>query len=439
MPSDPLTLALLRFGILAVVAAAFALLLRCAGLPGGRPAAAIAGGIVAGLLLGPGVLGQIAPEPHEQVFRGAVEERRSLEEAQQEQSAAIAAAREAELGEEEVAQILREHREALLPLQRDLDQARHEHREPVGMIVAITLAGALFLAGWGRRRPRAGIREGDAGTPFDEVAPSIAAGLAALLFAALPTALLLIWLAQAPRDVALAAGAAVASGTAFAGLIVRRIAPEGRSRSGQLAMLSLLIGAAALLWIVSDGETRLVLTVPAVAMAFGLVLSTRLPAPASTRRIARGAALWLVVPTLAALAASSVEPMVLVSDWRPVLFLLLTILLAADGHFIGAWLAWLTFGTDAQRRAAARTYLESHADGVGMTQVCFAAVLVCGGLIDPHTLLGAMVVGGVLLNALVPDLLLTINRSAIEWLEAELTSADPIDDAEQDDSHNRTP
>ncbi len=63
------------------LAAAFAGLLKPAGLPGGRPAAAIVGGTVAGVLLNAVVLGAAAPEIHRALFQGAEPQRQALAEA----------------------------------------------------------------------------------------------------------------------------------------------------------------------------------------------------------------------------------------------------------------------------------------------------------------------------------------------------------------------
>ncbi|MHC4447766.1 MAG: hypothetical protein ACYSXF_08315, partial [Planctomycetota bacterium] len=115
-----------------VASAAAALLLRWARLPGWP----VAGGVLAGLILGPTILGRVLPQGYESLFVGGAEERRTLD-----LHELLAAEAEATGGD--ASDSVAEAREALR-------EARHRHQKPLRDLAA--LAAALVLAGGGARR-----------------------------------------------------------------------------------------------------------------------------------------------------------------------------------------------------------------------------------------------------------------------------------------------
>lgn len=74
-PQDALLATITQSSLLLALGALLMLVLRRAGMPGGRVSSACAGGLLAGILLGPMVLGRIAPDLHEDLTIGGRAER----------------------------------------------------------------------------------------------------------------------------------------------------------------------------------------------------------------------------------------------------------------------------------------------------------------------------------------------------------------------------
>src|SRR5690606_14788385 len=139
-------------GACALVSAAAlcALLLRWARIPGGAPAAAIAGGILAGVLLGPSVAWRAAPDWSQRYLRGGVEAQRALvthRQQMQRELAAMEAGSALPSAREERALVLRSQHEALE--QRAAATRRAELDARIWQALLL-LSGALALVGWSR-------------------------------------------------------------------------------------------------------------------------------------------------------------------------------------------------------------------------------------------------------------------------------------------------
>ncbi len=78
LESSPFVLAAARLALLVAPAALLAWTLRHARVPGRAAGAAALGGAVAGILVGPSVLGRAAPDLHDVLLRGGVAEERAL-------------------------------------------------------------------------------------------------------------------------------------------------------------------------------------------------------------------------------------------------------------------------------------------------------------------------------------------------------------------------
>jgi len=89
---DPVMLVLIQAVLLTVPAIVLAGVFRMIGIPGGKGAAAICGGLLAGVLMGSLVLGGSSPQVFEPVITGAVQERRALQDAEAERDSELAAA-----------------------------------------------------------------------------------------------------------------------------------------------------------------------------------------------------------------------------------------------------------------------------------------------------------------------------------------------------------
>jgi hypothetical protein len=379
------------------------LVCRAVRLPGGRPSAALLGGILAGIVLGPGILGKFAPDWYEQTFVGGVTQQRALDELRAQRQGLLAAG----VSTEAVREFDRDHRAERRFLENARRKAMAAFREPLD-VAAVTMMGvAFFAAAWvsPRRRRLDWVDHG-------QLAAVAGAAAMAVLVAAVPTTLVAHHLLRLPLPQAAALGAAVAAGSAFARLPMRWSADIGRHGSrgvgwfGGMA-LGLSIG---LLTGVLPSDRVLWLAGPLGALAVGPVFGLASPANRHARSLARGLILVLVIPTLAAIAASRVDPALLARGWRPGVFLALAALVASDGHFIGAWLGLQTLAFGTLRTQAHRFWLEAHAAGFSLTQVCFAVLLLATGMLDPGTVQGSAGLAGILVTALVPELLLGVHR-----------------------------
>jgi len=380
--------------LLLAVAAALALAFRAARLPG----AAVAGGLLAGLLLGPGTFGRIAPGAFDRLYAGAAAELAEHRAAEHRLGAtlfALGAAPDAVPDRAEIAELEAEVERTGVAWRA----ARERHRRPLalGAIVLAALAlGALGAA----RLPRA------ARTP-DRARPLLlGAWLAAV--PAILACVALAWFGE-PRFGAtmLAAAATVAVGAWPLGANDRRIAEE--AFPGGLAWLRgatlVATAVAAILLFVAATRTALPLAVPAAATlgtAFlaGVAVSRLAPddrMPAWPER-----AIALVAPGLAALAASSVEPFLDFRLW-PALVLALV---AHDGRWTAAALgAWLPGGVGFA--PAWRLGLAAMPAGAGM--VALLAVALVTGLMAAPVGLGLLL--GVALGELLGPVRVACDRS----------------------------
>lgn len=141
-----ITMSLAGGAVVLVASAALALILRATGLPGWR----IAGGVIAGLVLGPAVLGAAWPSAHQTLFIGATEERMALDRLDSRQQADRLAAFESG-GAEAAAALDRRHGEerveAMGALRTAVDRDAAARRWIVAALSGLVLLGAGLLRG----------------------------------------------------------------------------------------------------------------------------------------------------------------------------------------------------------------------------------------------------------------------------------------------------
>src|SRR4051812_16613534 len=150
MPPDVLTALSVSLATLLGLSVLLTLGLRAVRLPGGRPAAAVLGGILAGLVLGPGVLGQLAPDWYEQTFVGGATERRALEELAAERRALVAS----DVSAEAVREFDRDHNHERQRLDLARRKAMAAFRQPLDVAGVTMLSVAMFAGGWVSPRRR---------------------------------------------------------------------------------------------------------------------------------------------------------------------------------------------------------------------------------------------------------------------------------------------
>ncbi|TVQ33987.1 MAG: hypothetical protein EA376_00965 [Phycisphaeraceae bacterium] len=383
---DPLVTvgaALLGLAMLGAVAILFAWLLRRSEIPGGALAAGLTGGLIAGALLGPGVLGRAAPELHESMFLGGVAERAELERAELEIEGAAAALESTGVSEA----ALREHLEAgeneLAALRDDLTWARDDRRGIFNAAALLAFSIILITAPWrSAGRPRAD----------DEPAQGpILSGLCSLLVAGVPAALLSVWTLGLDRPQALAFGAAIGIGAMCPGLRARVVGSPGRRRGVDRSAITAFVGGAL---VISALTLSNILTAMFALPLLALLIAMRAPASRTVKRVLKGMSSSVMAPVLTALACIHFDPVAGASTWPFWIAILIAVVFSSDGRWLGGWLGWWSGGTELARGEAWRRSAASLNAGVGAVQIGAALALAGAGLLNDRLLM-AVAVGAI--------------------------------------------
>jgi hypothetical protein len=385
--------------VLVALAGSVSALLRHANAVG----AAVAGGLVAGLLLGPTLLGRVAPDLYETVWVGGAAERRAMDDLVSRQGADMAVARFAELDETARAELAAAHERELAPKRAALEAARRDHRRPLRAF-ALALVGTTLLLGGGLAVPRAD-RRGGAGLVLSM------GGWAA----ALPGAVVFVVLRElldVELPAALVASGAVAMGPFVLREIDRRAADDAEVGGARLCQVvgrfSSLVGgglAAWGLWLVGGPATWAALTLVALALGWW--------APARPDEALRRFLDAFLLPALAACVTLQTDLFVHASLWP----LLLVLLVSGDGRWAGATLGAVLAGG---RRWLPTMRLAMASMACGPTQLAVAAVGVYTGVLSPPLTL-ALAAGALLLEVGAP-----IRR----WMANEILAVERVEEEE---------
>lgn len=369
--AGPVILGLFQVLACAVPAVGLAAVLRAARCPGGVMGAAISAGIVAGLLMGPGVLGRVKPSWHDSLLRGETVQSAALQaelDRQRIERGTLDASGVTEVALEEF------DRERLAPrraeFQAALDRARAEFRLNLGLAESVVAGMVLMLA-----IPSACARSGRLWRRTGEFAIDTrwrGAGrgaLATVLAMTIPFALSL-WLL---RDFKLALGIAAALAVpAVVGL------PCGlfiaTASAAALGACIAMVG----LW-----------TVPATVVGVAAFVALALCVGSESPRRREKASWWwgaaavggVLVPTLTAMLVVTIDPHSVVSSGVFIWLTILALLWSSDGR----WLAWRLAGF-AWTRAAMPV-----GAGASMVQLVIAAG--CGWAGAPQGVVAALVLG----------------------------------------------
>jgi hypothetical protein len=370
--------------LLLILPIACALLLRWAHCPGWP----VVGGVAAGLLLGPGLLGRAAPDWYESTFVGAVEERAAYE--------AILRDRERELAVMSAAGATMQTIDARVgEFEASLDEARARRRDAertfqrpfrsfTATVTALSLLGGGLL----------GVRRRDRRQQWTS---SLSIGIwSALLPGALAVVGMHFWWGAMRSETALVA-AAVAIGPWILTAIDREAADRAEfggawmiERAGRIASIIAIVVTT---WAVADalGAVGLIWVAPLLAMPLGWLL----PAPrGSIRRIAAASLSIAFVPMLAACAAMRIDLFEHASLW-PMLFF---ILLSGDARWLAAFLGAMLPGA---RRSLRTMRLVLGSMACGPTQLALIALAAHLSLI-PGTFAIALIAGAVVIEVTVP-------------------------------------
>lgn len=367
--------------LLLVVPIGMALLLRWARCPGWR----VAGGVLAGLLLGPSVLGRIMPEHYESWLIGGQEERAALGALLSRQGADLLALETAGAPRSDIESLRREQQVQWIEARRALDDARWHHQRPLrsytALMVSLTLLGGGLISVRGRDR-----RQGWT-TP-------LSIGLWA---AALPGGLgffaMRFWGDSTVAESVLAASI-LAVGPWALTAIDRQAADQvefGGARmiqtAGRVASLIAVASAMWALWSIR-GLPGLLWSLPLLAIIAGWLL------PVRDVRLVREILNVMLIPNLAACATMKVDLFADASLWPIVVF----VLLSGDGRWTGAFLGALTPGGRKTLRTM-RLVLGSMA--CGPAQLAILAVAVQTGAI-PGSAAFALALGAIAIEVLAP-------------------------------------
>lgn len=321
---SPLNLA--ASGLLVAFAWFCGAMLKSARMPGW----AVMGGILAGLLLGPGVFGRVLPVQFESLFVGGIEQRQARDQRIRRHGADLVVARKSGAGEEYVMNLRQQYEQALAANEAALAEARWNHQQPLRLfatfIIALTLLGSITQLTAERDR-----RQG-------HFAP-LSIGVGAALLPGMMAFIATRWLWEEPIETALLVGSALAIGPWALGVIDREAADQAEcggahmvQMAGRFATIIGLVGLGSSLWMIggaggTGGGGRLVWGLPLLALPLSWLF--RPVAAPVMRRLVES----ILIPTLAALAMIKVDPILHFHIWM----VLVMMLLGGDGRWFGAF------------------------------------------------------------------------------------------------------
>lgn len=401
-----------RFGLLAGLAAVFGLILHRARVPGGRPAAAALGGVVAGVLIGPAVLGSARPGLHAALFEGAGAERAELADLEASHRRELAVLRESGVSPEAIAERIAAQRVERQPLEDELDEAVERWRMPARRMTSAWIAACALTGTVAARRRRRGAILSRVLRDADDSFVLPVAG-ASILVAGLIAALLATWLLGVPRDLAIAVGAATGAGSVFSRTPMRWIGREGRSPSAEAFGGAGVFFAAAVFVLALTREQSHWLLAPLAGFFAGSMISSTGRISRRARRNARRALLWLGLSTLTGVVIAETDPRAVFETWRVGGYVVATVLLSGVGQWIGAGAAGRALAGGPMHERPTAWWIEAHARGVPLTQICFAALLSASGAVEPSSPIGGAILLGLVVGAIEFELTLPATRRVL--------------------------
>lgn len=361
---------LAALAVAVVPAMALAWLMRAGRLlGGGASVCAVVGGLIAGVLVGPGVLGRVAPDLYEAVFTGAVAERETRQRLGREQAIEVAVMRSSDVTPEALTELQEMHARAMAGPAEAERRALAERADTINAGGIGLAAGALILpyllraAGASRR----------AMTPSDRLSAR-AAGLLALALPAGAGAAAMVGFLGMDWRLAAAFGAAAAIGWAAPGLRSRRMGRFAREPRTDQASSAALGGA----MLLGAGVTSAVwLAIGAIPGLTGLRRVGGARFPRRVRRTLHPAVYGVIAPGVCAAAAMRVDPYALIGAGGAALWIAIVIaaVVSTDGRWCGATLGWLAADPKRGLGPAMERATAHLASGVGIAQCALAMTL----------------------------------------------------------------
>jgi len=369
---------------------AAAWLLRRAGLPGGAMGAAVAGGLLMGIILGPSIFGRVHPTLFDSMILGAADESQALRLAQRQHGAELLVAEHARLNDTELLELHAKHERELVAPRAVLQRATDSHQSII-WLVALLLITALLLALGSQSVP----------VNAESKAPAPGFWLSAInigMASAIVPGAIAFLITFKLWDAAIASAAFIAAALAIGPAALRReeqIDADNAELNGaamlhaaaRVATLITVIGLAVAL-IVSGLSISWWSLAPLLALPAAWILASPL---GSTLQRVGPLIHHIAVPIITAITALNVDLFRDVSIWP----LLVILLFSDDGRGIGAMLGAMLPGG---RRALRGLRLALGTVAAGPTQLAVTAVGVHAGLIPLWAVL-PLLLGVVLIEA----------------------------------------
>ena len=382
---------------LACAAAAIAWLLRRCGIPGGRMGAAVCGGIIAGVLLGPGVAGRLGPGAFEHAFLGGASERLALEEMAGRHQREVDVVEAAGVTPDYIAELVAKQAREIAPLAEATERARARRRAVLGVVGAGVIAVHVLMVGvvcapmgrWMRRAFRRGVGAGS-GVSIGDAAG--AAGMMVVVGLVTPI-LVLMWILRVPAREAIGVGLAMATPA---------IGAEARTRllpAAAIGVIASMLGVGSLIWNGAGAASMAMgaIIVGAVAAMIAITLWGGVRAGRGARRVLGWTMAGLTLPLVAALATMRCDPHAMLGSSEFWVVAATAMLFSSDGRWVGIGWAQKLFPRGTGRgRPGARTWTTASGmvnAGTGLAQLSVGLVLEGAGVISTEAL------GGIVLGA----------------------------------------
>lgn len=375
-----------------MLCAALLRMAQCSGWP-------VMGGIIAGILLGPTIMGRIPAiaDIHESYFAGGAEQRRMLDETVRKQVAELLASEHAGTDlvvQRETAeryQIERQHLEAAL------HDARRRDQLPMRMLCAVAVVLVLLGAGGWQRESQ---------STAGWIAPVSIGMWSAVLPGAVAYSCCRAWFGF-DETASLFASAAVMIGPWTLRTADRAAADRaeiGGARTVEAAgRFASILAIATVSWAAwhSAGAEGLLIASPLMTIIISWLL------PVALCRALRTAAVWVFIPMLAALTTVKIELLIHFSLWPILIFAILS----GDGRWCGAVVGAILPGG---RRLLRTMRLVLGSMACGPSQLAVTALALHNGLLPPELALG-LLAGTALIEVTAP----MRHRAARELIDLE--------------------
>ncbi|MHC4651053.1 MAG: hypothetical protein ACYTES_09360 [Planctomycetota bacterium] len=372
----------LTITLLLLVPAVWAALLRWARCPGWP----VMGGVVAGIILGPSILGRTLPERYDEMLVGGRQARQALQELTGRQGADRLVAERAGLDAEQMSALDDRQARARAEAENRYRDARWSHQRPLRVFVWIIVA-VMALGTTVHRIPAGGDGQAVAALSMGAWSAPLPGGLAFFFMR---------WAWDAGVHEAALTAAAVAIGPWALTEVDRRAADEaelGGARlvqtAGRIATLIALTLALGALWH-AHRERGLLWGAPLAAVVLGWLI----PVPSVALTPLRAALSHLAVPAVAASVAVKVDLLDAFAFW-PCLVILL---LSGDGRWFGAFAGATILGG---RRGLRTMRLVLGSMAAGPTQLAVTAVALHTWLLTPRYGM-ALLLGATLVELMTP-------------------------------------